>query len=65
MTKKKAGGLKTTAEVSEITGQAPRTIQIHAAKYEIGILAGGVRLFTDADIEELKSHKFQPKAETS
>jgi DNA-binding transcriptional MerR regulator len=52
-----ASDLKTTNEVSKITGQAPRTIQIHAAKYGIGKIYGGVRLFDDQDVETLKSHK--------
>jgi hypothetical protein len=62
MSRKKKPELLTTNQVSEITGQAPRTIQIHALKYDLGILAGGVRLFTQADVEELKTHVRQAAA---
>ena len=45
--------LYTTDEVSRLTGQAPRTIQIHAQRYGLGRLYGRVRLFLPEDVEEL------------
>jgi DNA-binding transcriptional MerR regulator len=45
---------KTTREVSALTGQAPRTIQIHARRYGLGVKFLNTLLFTEEDIEHLR-----------
>ena len=49
--------LYTTTEISALTGQADRTIRSLADEHNIGMIHGGMRLFSPADLKRLKSLK--------
>ena len=61
---KEPDALLTTAEVAEMVQRDPRTIRMHATRYNLGTLyTPRLRLFTEADVEVLREIIAQGRGE--
>ena len=61
---KEPDALLTTAEVAEMVQRDPRTIRMHATRYNLGVLyTPRLRLFTEADVEVLREIIAQGRGE--